>query len=64
MLTLISYTNLFFLLHHHFTGHNGIVTGPFEEVVSASDGGWYFPGEVVVVMVVGCLCDVFSVDIV
>ncbi len=41
-----------------------VVSCPFEKVVSRVECHGYFPGEVIIVMVVGCLCDVFSVDIV
>ena len=63
-LFLIMVALLFILFHYNFTGHIGIVSCPFEEVVSWVECHGYFPGEVIVVMVVGCLCDVFSVDIV
>ena len=51
-------------LHHNFTRDIDVVSCPFEEVSAIVHQYGQLPREVFVTVIIGCLGDVFSVDVV
>ena len=50
--------------HHNFTGNIDVVAVPFEEVIAIVHQYGQLPREVFVIVLIGCLGDIFSVDVV